>query len=169
MGHIERIWSTILVSQTDSRNGKKPVYLTERLVQAWVDYEKNVRPLPATPKDDEFLILGEYGQFRGKRLETTTTITRMIKEISMYAQIKIPDGEKPTNYLIKRTSITRQLKQCRDPKIIQLQAGHSKLSTTMKYNRINENDIRNYLRTFEDKSMLTNEKREYAKTKSINH
>ena len=57
-------------------------------------------------------------------------------------------GENPTNYLIKRTSITRQLKTCPDPKIIQLQAGHSKLTTTMKYNHVSDDDRRQYFSKF---------------------
>lgn len=83
----------------------------------------------------------------------------------MYSQIEVPNREKPTNYLVKRTSITRQLKACKDPKIIQIHEGHSKLETTMKYNRINEEDIKEYLDIFEHKSSVTKEKSDISRYK----
>ena len=133
------------------------VVMTDRLMQAWDDYLQ-VRPIPVSKTDDKYLILSDYGQFKGKHLKTYTRISRTIKEVCLYSKVQIPNGEKPSNYLIKRTSISRQLKQCPDPKIIQLQAGHSKLETTMKYNRVSENDIRNYVETLNDKSGLINKK-----------
>ena len=69
--------------------------------------------------------------------------------------------------MIKRTSITRQLKTCPDPKIIQLQAGHKNLSATMKYNRIDEKDIKEYLDIFEHKNKEINGKQGISKDKNI--
>jgi len=77
-------------------------------------------------------------------MHTTHPLSRIIREIVYEANIDVPMGENPTNYLIKRTSITRQLKECPDPKIIQMQAGHSKLATTMRYNRVSDDDRRKY-------------------------
>jgi len=150
----------------NGKTGIKQAVMTETLEQAWDDYLK-VRPIPATPEDEEYLILCDYGQFRGRRLKANTMLTRIIREIVMYAQIEIPDGEKPTNYLIKRTAITRQLKECSDPKIIQMQAGHTKLETTMKYNRIEDKDIKEYLDIFEHKRNNIKRKSRISKDKSF--
>jgi integrase len=143
--------------KTSQKTGMNYCVMTERLQQAWDDYLKN-RPIPKTPEDNKYLILNEYGQYRGTRLKSRHQLTKIIREIAMYSQINIPNNEHPTNYLIKRTSITRQLKECPDPKIIQLQAGHTELATTMKYNRINEHDIKNYLNNFECKTNVIKRK-----------
>ncbi|MCK5112591.1 MAG: site-specific integrase [Thermoplasmatales archaeon] len=134
----------------DGKTGIKQCIMTERLQNAWDEYLK-IRPIPSTEQDSEYLILHYYGKDKGNHLTSKCMISRIIKEVMMYSRVELPNGEKPTNYLVKRTSISRQLKECPDPKIIQLQAGHTKLETTMKYNRINEQDIKNYLSLFEDK------------------
>ena len=142
----------------DGKTGIKQCVMTERLQKAWDDYLK-IRPTPRTEKDNLYLIIHFYGKDHGKHPTSPCIINRVVKEIMMYSNVHIPNGEKPTSYLIKRTSISRQLKECPDPKIIQLQAGHSKLETTMKYNRINTKDIKNYLSLFEDKRNKINGKR----------
>lgn len=135
----------------DGKTGIKQCVMTERLIEAWDDYLK-IRPFPATEEDNEYLILHDRGTYKGERLQSKWLISKTIKEIAMYSKIELPNGEKPTNYLIKRTSITRQLKECPDPKIIQLQAGHTNLRPTMKYNRVEVNDIKIYLNNFEHKN-----------------
>jgi len=142
-------YGTILKYDGKRRIGQ--CVMTERLLQAWDDWLK-LRPIPASDEDNQCLLLHEYGAYKGQRYRSNDRISRLIKELSMYAKIDIPDGEGATNYLIKRTSITRQLKECPDPKIIQLQAGHTSLRPTMKYNRVETSDIKNYLDDFELKS-----------------
>ncbi len=148
----------------DGKRGIKQCVMTERLMRAWDDYLK-VRPFPQTEEDSKHLVLVDIGCHKGRRIKSPRPLTRIIKEVSMYSNIETPNGEKPTNYLIKRTSITRQLKECHDPKIIQLQAGHTSLKPTMKYNRIEEADIKNYLTVWEHKDQKINEK----KTSEINN
>lgn len=148
----------------DGKTGVKQCVMTERLMTAWDDYLQN-RPIPQSEEDGKYLILGNWGHFKGKRLKTVYPISRAIKEVAMYSQINVPQGETPTNYLIKRTTISRQLKDCSDPKIIQLQAGHTKLDTTMKYNRITEKDVKLYLEMFEDKRKKIKGKTQITKDK----
>ena len=138
--------------------GRQVCTMTERLKKSWDDYISQIRPIPMTPEDAEYLILSDYGRFKGKRLVTRTMITRIIRETCMFAQVTIPDGEKPTCYLFKRTGITEQLKICPDPKIVMHQAGHTKLDTTMKYNRIREEDIKEHINLFEHKRKRIKEK-----------
>ena len=141
--------------KTRSITGTQHAVMTERLMKAWDDYLL-IRPIPATPEDDQYLILNSQGPYKGTKLHTITVIDKCIKEVCAYAQVKLPEGEQPNSYLIKRTSITRQLKECPDPKIVQLQAGHTDLSTTMKYNRVTDEDVKNYLDVWEDKKGLIN-------------
>ena len=138
------------LGKTKNVHGRQTCIMTERLQRAWDDY-RLIRPIPQSETEQEYLILSDYGRYKGKHLETNQALTRIIQELAMTARIEIPFGEKPTNYLIKRTGITRQLKECPDPKLIQMQAGHSTLLTTMKYNRVSEQDLENYLALYEHK------------------
>ena len=134
--------------KTDSRTGKKYCTMSKRMMKAWDDYLK-VRPIPATPEDAEYLILNDYGQFKGIHLHTMRPITRIIREICMYAGIEIPHGKQPNNYLIKRTGITHKFRLGLNPKTIMAQAGHTDISTTLKYDRISDKDIKRDMDIFE--------------------
>ena len=150
----------------EGKTGIKSVIMTERLQIAWDEYLK-VRSIPLTEEDGKYLILGDYGQFKGRHYNYNTGINKIIKELCMLARIEIPQGESPSNYLIKRTTITLQLKDCPDPKIVMQQAGHTKLGTTMKYNRIDERHIKEYLSIFEHKNDNINENRDIVRHKKL--
>jgi len=150
----------------EGKTGIKPVIMTERLQKAWDEYLK-VRPIPVTEEDDKYLILTEGSYFRGRYSRCNSMINRIIKEVCMLSKIEIPQGETASNYLIKRTTITLQLKDCPDPKIVMQQAGHTKLNTTMKYNRIDEKHIKEYLNVFEHKSDNINGNRDIGRHKKL--
>jgi len=149
------ICDLLLNARTDDvlyYNGKTHrdhIIMTDRLMHAWDRYVNYERPLPKTQNDNKYLILNvnKCNGIKGTHLLTTHPLIRVIREIVYESNITVPMGENPTNYLIKRTSITRQLKACPDPKIIQMQAGHSKLTTTMRYNHVSDDDRRQYFST----------------------
>ena len=142
--------------KTRSKTGRQQCIMTQRLMKAWDDYLL-VRPIPQTSEDRNYLILSDYGRCKGKHLTTNCLIIRIIREAAMTAGIELPPGETQTNYLIKRTAITRGLQKCNDPKILQLQAGHLRLETTMKYDRVGHDEIRDYLRLSEGKKQAVKE------------
>lgn len=135
----------------NGKTHKDHIILTKRLQCAWDDYVNKERPEPQQPKHAPYLILNINNNpgIRGTHLLTTAPLTRVIKEILFHSNVTVPMGENPTNYLIKRTSITRQLKTCPDPKIIQLQAGHANLNITMRYNKVSDDDRRLYFKDLE--------------------
>jgi site-specific recombinase XerD len=143
----------------DGKTGRKKAFMTERLIKAWDEYIAHQRPLPKDETEAQYLLLSETGRFKGKHFRTHKTIDHTICEICMYSHVELPQGEMPTNYLIKRTTITQHLKECPDPKVVQIQAGHTKLQTTMKYNRIDDEHMRFYMTSWENKSTELNEKR----------
>ena len=151
----------------DTKTGKKTVIMTERLIESWDNYLEHERPHPYDETEEPYLILSAYSRTRGKHYRWENAINRHIKEILMYSNVQLPPNTPPSSYLIKRSSITTQLKYCIDPKIIQLQAGHTKLSQTMKYNRISEKHIKAYLDKFEHKSTNINEKKDTIPHKSF--
>ncbi|MCK5261508.1 MAG: site-specific integrase [Thermoplasmatales archaeon] len=137
--------------KTGNTVGVRHCLLTERLQQAWDDY-LTVRPEPKSVEDKKVLLLNDRTAYRGRRMLTTSQITHMLREICLFASLEIPDGEKPTAYMFKRTTITQQLLEGADIKLVQFQAGHTRPETTLKYHRINDEDVRKYLRRLEDKT-----------------
>lgn len=152
--------------QYRGKTGIRTVTMTPELQKAWDDYVDNQR-MKGYGKNDEYLIISDYGRSRGKRYSTNDGITRIIKEILMWSNVKIPPRESPSNYLIKRTSITYQLKICNDPKIIQIQAGHCDLKQTMKYNTINQNHLNEYVGLLQSKTDDLRKNTGLNKTKNI--
>lgn len=150
----------------DGKTGIKYCIMSDRLQQAIQEYIGIQRPLPQTPKDDEYLILSDYGQFKGKHPNSRTLVDRIVKEISMFSKIEIPPDETACAYLFKRTTITEQLDE-HPAKYIQFQAGHIKPETTMKYQRPRDEDIKKYLNIFEHKSEEINKKRKIDEDKSF--
>lgn len=145
--NIRKNWRNDDILYYNGKTHPDHIILSKRLMTAWNEYIAFERPPARTPNDDEYLLLNnhKHSNTKGVRIKSNNTIMQIIRDIFWESRIQVPKGELPTNYLIKRTSITRQLKQCPDPKIIQLQAGHSTLEQTMKYNRVNDNDIRTYI------------------------
>lgn len=150
----------------DGKKGIKYCIMSDRLKQAIQDYKEIQRPIPQTPEDDEYLILSDYGQFKGKHPKTRVLIDRIVKEIAMYSKIEIPPDETACSYLFKRTTITEQLDE-HPAKYVQFQAGHIKPETTMKYQRPRDEDIKNYLNIFEHKSEKINRRRNIDEDKSF--
>jgi len=145
--NIKIPWRNNDVLYYEGKTHQDYILMTNRLMEAWDEYVEYERPKPRDETQAPYLILGKNNNsyWNGAKLRTNLMITRLIKEIVHESGVDIPLGESPTNYLIKRTSITRQLKSGVDPKIIQHQAGHSNLSQTMEYNRLTEFDIRRYV------------------------
>jgi integrase len=137
--------------KTGNTVGVRHCILTERLQRAWDDYLA-VRPEPKTVEDKKVLLLNSRTAYRGRRMLTTSQITQILREVCLFASLELPDGEKPTAYMFKRTTITRQLLEGADIKLVQFQAGHTRPETTLKYHRINDEDVRKYLHRLENKT-----------------
>jgi len=150
----------------DGKTGVKYCIMSDRLKQAIHEYIDKERPIAQTPKDDEYLILSDYGQFKGRHPTSRTLVDRIVKEIAMYSKIEIPPDETACSYLLKRTTITEQLDEY-PAKYVQFQAGHIKPETTMKYQRPRDKDIKKYLNIFEHKSEEIKEKPNIDKDKSF--
>jgi integrase len=148
------------------KTGTKYCIISDHLKQAIQDYKNIERPIPKTPEDSKYLILSNYGQWKGKHPKTRQLISRIVKEIAMYSKIEIPPEETACAYLFKRTTITEQLDEY-PAKYVQFQAGHIKPETTMKYQRPRDEDIKKYLTTFEHKSKDIKAKRKIRNDKSF--
>jgi integrase len=150
----------------EGKTGTKYCIMSDRLQQAIKEYIEKERPISQKPEDNEYLILCDYGQFKGMHPKTRVLVDRIVKEIAMYSKIEIPPKETACSYLLKRTTITEQLDQY-PPKYVQFQAGHIKPETTMKYQRPRDEDIKRYINLFEHKSEQIKRKPKISNDKSF--
>lgn len=150
----------------DGKTGTKYCIMSNRLQKAIQEYIEKERPIPQTPEDDEYLIISDYGQFKGKHPNTRVLVGRIVKEIAMYSKIEIPPNETACSYLLKRTTITEQLDKY-PAKYVQFQAGHIKPETTMKYQRPRDEDIKEYVNIFAHKSEQIKRKQKIDDDKSF--
>jgi len=127
----------------DTKTGNNHIIMNTVLQHAWDEYLK-IRPIPV-PHSQDYLLICNEPKWRGHRYRTTLPIRNRVYELGRQANI----SKRVKPYTIRRTSITLKLDKnsqyfVGDPKLVQMMARHRKLSTTMKYDRKDDNDIRNY-------------------------
>jgi site-specific recombinase XerD len=123
--------------------------MSKQLQELWDKYLL-IRPVPL-PEYQEYLLIDNDPNWRGHNFKTTLPIRNRIFEIGRKANI----NKRVKPYTIRRTSITLRLDKnskyfAGDPKLVQMMARHKKLSTTMKYDRKSDNDIRQYHMSLND-------------------
>lgn len=149
------------------KTGQKTVTMTPRLEQAIQEYIKYQRPKGINEEEDKYLFICDYSYKKGCHYADKDFITRIIKEICMYAKVTIPPRETPSNYLIKRTTITYQLQNTTDPKLVQLQAGHEDISQTLQYDRIGQEHLKKHVDNIQHKTENLNTKPDSSRYKNI--
>ena len=132
-----------------TKTGNRHIIMSQPLQEAWETYLQN-RPTPKPGYQDYLLIDNWYTQ-QGQKYHSTHHIVQTIKNLGKTTGIPYT----VTPYTIRRTSATlRQNKFSKyfagDPKLVQMMARHKKLSTTMKYDRKSDNDIRQYHMSLND-------------------
>lgn len=135
----------LYIADTDmsGKTGSGYVVMSQDLQNLWDRYQL-IRPVPL-PEYQDYLLIDNENKWRGYKYKTTLPIRNRIYELGRRAGI----SKRVKPYTIKRSSITLMLDKnskyfVGDPKIVQQMARHKKLETTMKYDRRDENDIRNY-------------------------
>jgi hypothetical protein len=138
------------VDKTSRFTGIKMEVLSKWATKSWDNYIYFERPTPKTDDDAKYLILSDCQKFYGQHLTSNVMINRIACEIQKQSRIPTPNGEKIVNYLFKRTGITQQAHICPNIKIVKEQAGHSKIESTLVYDRIQDDDTRKHLDSFEE-------------------
>jgi len=141
------------IGKTYHKNGILIEVISQWTQKAWDCYVEFERPEGKNQTEEEYLILNTCKKYYGKHWISNIPIHTRTHDIQKMSEVIPPGGEHFNPYLIRRTGITHQIKNTHDPKITQVQAGHMNLSTTMRYNRIQENDIREHLSNFEKEVM----------------
>ena len=114
----------------DTKTGNKSVILTPSMIKAYYNYLKH-RLTPRYTEHNDYLIIIDYGSNYGLPITTTRSdfIWRQTKKIAVNAGFT----RSIYPYLIKPSAITDGFNQQMNPKILQRQARHKNIQTTLLY------------------------------------
>ncbi|HUS99623.1 MAG TPA: tyrosine-type recombinase/integrase, partial [Candidatus Thermoplasmatota archaeon] len=127
----------------NTKTGNKDKILSPEIQKAWDNYLQ-IRPQPK-PGNEQYLILKDKYKQKGYKYQDTDPINDMIHNVVRLAGIQ----KTVTAYTIRRTSGTLRANKYSkyyigDPKLLQMFFGHTCFSTTMRYIRITDEDLRRY-------------------------
>jgi site-specific recombinase XerD len=122
----------------DTKTGNNYIILSPRLVEAIKNYLPCREPLP---ESEDFLVILPNGTYKGKAPQPFGGfIKKQTKKIAQKAGIT----KYVAPYIIKPSSITCDFNKQVNPKIIQRKARHSKIETTLQYDHVSDEMIREY-------------------------
>ena len=128
----------------DSKVGNTSVPMSPRFEQAVLDYLQFRRKPTAKYKD--YLLIGNYGSYKGEKFQSTAVIRRITKKIAIKSGI----NKTVTPYkTIKPSAITLRLNDKVNPRTVQRIARHRDIKTTLIYDHSTDKDALEYLRNQE--------------------
>jgi site-specific recombinase XerD len=122
----------------DTKTGNNYIILSPRLVEAI----KNYLPCRVPLSDyEDYLVILPHGTYKGKAPQPFGGfIKKQTKKIAQKAGIT----KYVAPYIIKPSSITCDFNKQVNPKIIQRKARHSKIETTLQYDHVSDEMVREY-------------------------
>ena len=132
----------------DTKTGDKSVILTPRMIKVYYNYLKH-RLTPRYPEHYDYLIIIDQGSNYGLPIITTRSdfIWRQTKKIAANAGFK----RSIYPYLIKPSVITDGFNQQMNPKILQRQARHKNIQTTLLYDHSSDEMVKDYFNKKQEK------------------
>ena len=122
----------------NTKTGNKYIILSPRLTQAIKEYLPYREP---KPEFEEYLIIIPNGTYKGKVPKPFGGyINKTTKQIAKKAGIT----KYVAPYIIKPSSITLDFNKQVNPKIIQRKARHRKIETTLRYDHVSDDMVREY-------------------------
>ena len=122
----------------DTKTGNNYIILSPRLTEAINNYLPHRKP---KPEFEEYLIIIPNGTYKGKVPRPFGGfINRTTKQIAQKAGIT----KYVAPYIIKPSSITLDFNKQVNPKIIQRKARHRKIETTLRYDHVSDDMVREY-------------------------
>jgi integrase len=126
----------------DTKTGNNYIILSPRLVEAIKNYLPYREPLP---EYGDYLVILPHGTYKGKAPQPFGGfIKKQTKQIAKKAGIT----KYVAPYIIKPSSITCDFNKQVNPKIIQRKARHSKIETTLQYDHVSDEMVREYFTNF---------------------
>lgn len=132
----------------DTKTGNKSVILTPRMIKAYTNY-LIYRITPKYPEHKDYLIIVNRGSHYGLPVTTHRAdfIWRQTKKIA--AKGGFTRNVYP--YLIKPSAITDGFNQQINPKILQRQARHKNIETTLRYDHSTDEMVKDYFNKKQEK------------------
>jgi len=132
----------------DTKTGNKSVILTPRMIKAYNNYLKH-RLTPKYPEHKDYLIIINKGSNYGLPITTHRPdfIWRQTKKIA----VKGGFTRSVYPYLIKPSAITDGFNQQMNPKILQRQARHKNIETTLRYDHSTDEMVKDYFNKKQEK------------------
>ena len=122
----------------DTKTGNNYIILSPRLTETIKNYLPYRNP---KPEFEEYLIIIPNGTYKGKVPKPFGGfINRTTKQIAQKAGIT----KYVAPYIIKPSSITLDFNKQVNPKIIQRKARHRKIETTLRYDHVSDDMVREY-------------------------
>ena len=122
----------------NTKTGNNYIILSPRLVEAIKNYLPCREPLP---EYEDYLVILPNGTYKGKAPQPFGGfIKKQTKKIAQKAGIT----KYVAPYIIKPSSITCDFNKQVNPKIIQRKARHSKIETTLQYDHVSDEMVREY-------------------------
>jgi len=122
----------------DTKTGNNYIILSPRLVEAIKNYLPCREPLP---EYEDYLVILPDGTYKGKAPQPFGGFIK--KQTKLIAQ-KAGITKYVAPYIIKPSSITCDFNKHINPKIIQRKARHSKIETTLQYDHVTDEMVREY-------------------------
>jgi len=122
----------------DTKTGNNYIILSPRLVEAIKNYLICREPLSGY---EDHLVIIPHGTYKGKAPQPFGGFIK--KQIKLIAQ-KAGITKYVAPYIIKPSSITCDFNKHVNPKIIQRKARHSKIETTLQYDHVTDEMVREY-------------------------
>lgn len=126
----------------DTKTGNNYIILSPRLVEAIKNYLPCREPLP---EYEDYLVILPDGTYKGKAPQPFGGFIK--KQTKLIAQ-KAGITKYVAPYIIKPSSITCDFNKHINPKIIQRKARHSKIETTLQYDHVSDEMVREYFTNF---------------------
>ncbi|MBE3094396.1 MAG: tyrosine-type recombinase/integrase [Actinobacteria bacterium] len=122
----------------DTKTGNNYIILSPRLVEAIKEYLLCREPLQ---EYEDYLVIIPHGTYKGKAPQPFGGFIK--KQTKLIAQ-KAGITKYVAPYIIKPSSITCDFNKQVNPKIIQRKARHRKIETTLQYNHVSDEMVREY-------------------------
>jgi len=134
----------------ETKTGNNRVILTPRMIKAFKQYMIH-RIKPTDPKDNDYLIIIDKGSHYRKRIQKDSSdfIYRYTKKIAARAGFK----RSIYPYLIKPSTITNGFNNKVNPKILQRQARHKKIETTLRYDHVSDEMVKEFFNQQQEKNI----------------
>lgn len=127
----------------DTKTGNNYIILSPRLIEAIRNYLPYRKP---NPEFEDYLIIIPNGTYKGKSPKPFGGfINRQTKLIAKKAGIT----KDVSPYIIKPSSITLDFNKQVNPKIIQRKARHRKIETTLRYDHVSDDMVRDFFKNLE--------------------